>query len=303
MRNRLSLAVFSCVLFAMLLAAVCAVGATPARAAGGTCSISGAVTAPSVPTVSWVEVTAYDGTGAQVAQTEASGGAYALTGLPQGTYRLLFHDTQGRFRDQYYGGATTLAGAAVITLSAEQQAATADVTLEPWGAIDGYVSAQNSGSVPGAPVRLLGAAGQLVASSTCNEFGHFAFTELELGAYYLAADTGPLSLGAFYPSALSLAEATPVTLTREAPTTQTGHHRAGAQRHAARRRGAAGRLAGPLVPALRRAAHALQRRHDGRLGRALERQRPRVRAHRGRLAPGGQADPAGQGAVHDRSDP
>ena len=221
MRNRLSLAVFSCVLSATLLAAVCAVGAPPARAAVGTCSISGAVTAPSVATVYWVDVTAYDGTGAQVAQTEVSGGAYALTGLPEGTYRLLFHDTQGsRLRDQYYAGATTLAGATAITLGAEQQAATADVTLEPWGAIDGYVSAQNAGGVPGATVRLLGAAGQLVASSTCDGYAPFAFTELELGTYCLSADAGPLSLGAFHPSALSLADSTPVTLTRQEPTAQ-----------------------------------------------------------------------------------
>lgn len=215
MRNRPSLAALSCVVFAVLLAALCGAVATPARAALGTCSISGTVTAPSVPAVHWVEVTAYDGAGTQVAQTEVSGGIYALTGLPQGAYRLLFHDTQAdRLRDQYYGGGATLAGAAVITLGAEGQAATADVTLEPWGTIQGYVSGQNSGSVPGASVRLLGAAGQLVAPATCNEYGRFEFAELELGTYYLAADAGPLSLGAFYPSALSLAEATPVTLTR-----------------------------------------------------------------------------------------
>lgn len=97
-------------------------------------------------------------------------------------------------------------------------ARSSDATLEPRGRIDGYVTAQNSGSVPGAPVRLLGAAGQLVASSTCNESGYFAFAELELGTYYLCADTGPLNLGAFYPSAVSLAESTPVTLTPQSPT-------------------------------------------------------------------------------------
>jgi hypothetical protein len=221
MRNRPSLALVLCVLLAALLAAVCTVWSAPARAALGTCSISGTVTAPSVSPVHWVEVTAYDATGAQVAQTVVSGGAYALTGLSQGAYRLLFHDTQpSRLRDRYYGGGTTLAGAAVITLSAEGQVAAADVTLEPWGVVQGYVTGQNSGSVPGASVRLLGAAGQFVAPATCNEHGRFEFAELELGTYYVAADAGPLSLGAFYPSVISLAEATPVTLTREAPTTQ-----------------------------------------------------------------------------------
>ena len=41
---------------------------------------------------------------------------------------------------------------------------------------------------------------------------------LELGTYYVSADAGPLSLGAFYPSALTLAEATPIVLTEAAPT-------------------------------------------------------------------------------------
>ena len=191
------------------------------------CVIQGTLTDPAGP-VGNVLVSIYGQTGSVVATTSTSStGTYSVGNLAPGSYRVGFHDPRNDAgelpadQDQFYSGATTLQKATVLKPDGlNAYAKTANATLKPVGGIrvDLY-SGASSVPLTGLKVTLYNARGTAVATTTGHANGHYVFRSLAAGTYFLGCtDPSGVYKAQFYNKASSLKKATPVVLTRSAPT-------------------------------------------------------------------------------------
>lgn len=119
--------------------AVALAGSTPAAFAAGTGTIEGTVTTPAgvSPDVVSVSVISESGTFSQMASV-AVDGSYRVTDLPTGGWILYFHGGAADLVSEYYDGAYTRTDATPVVVAADASA-TADVTLERGGVVEGTV--------------------------------------------------------------------------------------------------------------------------------------------------------------------
>lgn len=147
-------------------------------------------------------VTVTDGNGRQVARAAATGGEYALRGLPSGTYTAVA--SAPGFRPAVT--AVTLNGVGVVR----------DFALDGNGLVTGTVTDSDGGPIPGALVIATDARGQVVGRAQADHDGAFRLAGLPSGPATLAA-----SATDHEPSALTVAVgagATPVADLVLAPT-------------------------------------------------------------------------------------
>ena len=134
--------------FAVLLSVLSALvlfGLTPANAADlSDASVSGKVSVPAGadPTTTSIHVYLASATGDYVGTSYPNAdGAYEISSLAAGSYKIQFDDYTDRSVAQWYGGSAEQDTATVVTVTAGQQLTGIDVTLAKGASISGRVSA------------------------------------------------------------------------------------------------------------------------------------------------------------------
>ncbi|WP_181038463.1 S-layer family protein [Arthrobacter sp. ZGTC131] len=191
-------------------------GISPTLAMGA--SISGTVTAPAGldPNAGQVNFVLPDGNWENSVQIGADG-AYKVTGLPAGTYKVQFSGNSGGSLDQWYAGASSEATATPVTLAAGEDRTGIDAILVKGASISGKVTAPagvNPASIQATVYQAGGTNPNYVASSSVNDDGTYKVAGLPSGSYkvqFAGYNTG--ALVQWYAGAASFEAATPVTLT------------------------------------------------------------------------------------------
>jgi hypothetical protein len=175
--------------------------------------VTGTVTADGSPR-SGIDVRLYrSATGELAAKTvTAADGTYALLDLPLGDYHLRFSDPSGELALQWYGGGSSVTGAATVTVNHFVNTV-ADAAMTPSGTISGTVSGSGSG-LAGITVRVyLATGGPRVVKLHTDAAGSFAVS-LPVGTYAVqVGDTGGPWVQQWWDGASTIGHATPVAVT------------------------------------------------------------------------------------------
>lgn len=148
-------------------------------------SISGVVTGPAAEELEGVCVVAFDSGDNEVssATTNASG-AYSITGLSPGSYRLHFVDcASGGYVDEYWNNRATLESADAISVQAGQEASGTNAQLASAGAITGTVTKPGGAPAPGICVSALSVNGDELQMAGTDENGDYLITHLTPGNF------------------------------------------------------------------------------------------------------------------------
>lgn len=157
-------------------------GINAALTRGG--SITGLVTDASGVALPYALVQAYDEGGSWLtsAHTDLSG-AYRITGLATGSYKLRF--TTSGYAERWSGGGSDRAGAATVAVTAPNTTTGTDMVLLRGGTITGRVTDRATGAgIPGVAVVLMKASSSAwVASGYTDSSGDYSITGLSNGGY------------------------------------------------------------------------------------------------------------------------
>ncbi len=143
----------------------------------------------------------------------AEDGAYSITGLTAGSYKLKFEPTTGNATSQYYAGQATLENAQTLELSAGEER-TASAELTSGAEIQGTITTA-AGGTPLENVRVLAtnSEGAVVATASSGTEGTYTLAGLNTGSYTIQFEPESSSyLSEYYPAARSLEAATPVAV-------------------------------------------------------------------------------------------
>ena len=122
-----------------------------------------------------------------------SAGAYLVSGLPAGTYRLQFYDLVGTYLDEYYNNAYTIDSAADIPVAADTTVTDIDISLALASSISGTVTGPD-GSTPleyvsATASRWDGTNWIEVASANTDANGQYTIGWLQAGTYRVWFET------------------------------------------------------------------------------------------------------------------
>ncbi|MCB0865956.1 MAG: carboxypeptidase regulatory-like domain-containing protein [Solirubrobacterales bacterium] len=148
-------------------------------------SITGTVTGPADEQLEGICVVAFDAADNEVssALTDNSG-AYAITGLSPGAYRLHFVDcTSGAYVDEYFDDRATLEDADAVSVQAGQESSGTDAQLASAGAITGTVTGPGGAPAPDVCVSALSAEGNELQMGSTDENGDYLITHLTPGSF------------------------------------------------------------------------------------------------------------------------
>ena len=175
-----------------------------------TASVTGAVTDDSGAPLAGVEVRAYNASGATAkATTTNAAGVFTLDGLAAGTYTLRFARTG--VVTEYHSNATSASTATPITLT-PGSTFVADATVSVTATVTGAVIDDGGTPLAGVEVRAYTASGVTAKATPTDAAGVFSLDGLAAGTYRLRfARAGVVT--EFFSDAVSLATATPITLT------------------------------------------------------------------------------------------
>ena len=178
-------------------------------------AISGAVTDAALGApLPGVQVQVYDAQDDIVgfATTDADG-AYLVSGLPAGSYRVGF--STGGYGAQYYNGSGTLAGAGAVSVTAGQTTDSIDAAMPRAGVVEGTVTGGPEATpLAGVTVQVLLGGGFPVATTTTLSDGTYAFGGLSAGRYTIGffPSQGMNYLPEYYDGQTNQDSATPVTV-------------------------------------------------------------------------------------------
>ena len=189
-------------------------GISPTLAKGA--SISGTITAPAglEPNAGQVNFVLPDGSWENSVQIGADG-AYKVTGLPAGTYKVQFSGNGGGALEQWYAGASSFATATSLTVAAGQDLTGIDAALVKGASLSGTVTAPAGVDLSSVYVTVhTGSAPSYTASTSLNSDGTYKIGGLRSGSYKIqfnGYNNGMLEQ--WYSGATSFEGATPVDLT------------------------------------------------------------------------------------------
>jgi hypothetical protein len=200
---------------------VALVALAPALASAG--SISGTVTAEGGGPLQGVEVCPTPSFAFEtVCALTGPGGAYSLTGLPGGAYKIRFSGQPGNLRyvDEFYDDKRYSWEADLIQLG-ESENATLDVSLAEGGSIDGRVTDEDSGQpIAGIWACAVDSQGIPPRCALTDANGDYILNGIPSGVYSVEYEGGNRVnyLREYYEDAETWAEATDVTVTAPATT-------------------------------------------------------------------------------------
>ena len=179
-------------------------------------AITGTVTAADtgLPLSTWVY--AYNSSGATVNSVYATGGAYVLSNLPAGAYRVYFSNSSP-YPGRYYNNKTNLAVADVVSVTSGVTVTNINQTLKPGGIITGVLT--GSGGVPGVLVtayRVSG--GYWNRTGYTGVDGSYRLNYLDEGGYRVQFTPPPPFIGEWYDDAATSSKFLTVTVALSATT-------------------------------------------------------------------------------------
>lgn len=155
----------------MLLLFIASAGAlvlsAPAPALADTGSISGTITGGDVSAVQ-VGVWTLQGSGVAVGSPDPmKTGAYTITGIPPGTYKVEFSIGDNTLGAQYYNSQSTFASATPVTVEGGKDYGGVDATMLPAGSIAGHVyDSSTNDPLGGVSVTVFNSAGEGAGNTT-----------------------------------------------------------------------------------------------------------------------------------------
>ena len=206
--------------FSVLVVLALLLSATPA-AAQTTGSISGTVTDGGATQLAGIQVCAFDNTtGNGACDFTGADGSYTVAGLEEGLdYQVDFFDPNGAYLSEFYDGVTDFGQATYVVVTAGQDTAGIDASLEPGGSISGLVTDAAMTGLDGIQV----CASNLSFGDCTNTAADGTFTLVRLGAgtdyrvdFYDNSGTYAPEL---YDNVRDFAQVTPVTVTAGQSTT------------------------------------------------------------------------------------
>lgn len=181
-------------------------------------SIKGTISGPSAEPLENICAVAFDAADSEVAtdMTDQTG-AYEITGLSPGSYRMHFVDCNDTgYVDEYYDDKATLASADPITVSAGAANSGNDATLASAGAISGTVTGPGGGPVADICVSALSADGQEMLMNGTDANGEYVINPLTPGNYKIefrdCGAGGPALATEFYNNSATFTGAADVTV-------------------------------------------------------------------------------------------
>jgi hypothetical protein len=176
--------------------------------------ITGTVTDVARHPLSSVDVTIYNSSDTEVAETDTTpGGTYAVSGLPAGTYEVGFDTEDGAaYNAQFYNGKSSISTATPVTVSSGATTANINGLLSGGGQISGTVTdAETNAAISGVTVDVYNASGVIIADATTGAAGSFTATKLDTGSYHVAFVAAGF-VTQFYNNQTSLKTATSVSV-------------------------------------------------------------------------------------------
>lgn len=181
-------------------------------------SISGTVFVPAGFDPSTIQVEAVPDGGSTINYGYVgAGGAYTVSGLPAGSYKLKYSGYNSGLLQQWYSGAAAVENATPVAVTAGQDRAGINVTLAAGGSISGTVTVPAGTNISTLQATVYEAAGtrpNYVTSASVNADGTYKVNGLRSGSYkiqFLGPDSGLLEQ--WYSTASSYEAATPVAVT------------------------------------------------------------------------------------------
>jgi Carboxypeptidase regulatory-like domain len=191
-----------------------------ALAAGG--EISGTVYKPGGTVgAPGVEVAVYESSGESKfvgSATTTANGTYTVPGLPAGNYEVQFTALEsdypaGEYAPQYYNGASTLADATPVAVTAGADKSPINATLAAPGAIAGKVTAAaTSAALSGVVVKIYDLEDDYVTSAETAASGEYTVSGLAAGEYEVEFVPSAAYLAQYYKGVPLFSEATVVTV-------------------------------------------------------------------------------------------
>ncbi len=156
-------------------------------------SITGTISGPGAEPLENICAVAFDDGDNEIATDMTDqAGAYAITGLTPGQYRMQFADCADTgYVDEFYADKPTLAAADPITVSAGTASAGTDATLASAGAISGTVTGPGDTPAAGICVSALSADGQEVLMNGTDAAGNYVINPLPPGSYKVKFQSCP----------------------------------------------------------------------------------------------------------------
>lgn len=149
--------------------------------------------------------------------TADAAGAFALTGLPDGDYRIEFRPFAGNsdLVAEYWDDAGDILSAKTISVVSGAAVADVDAALSVGAAISGALTDEDGAPLPGVSVRAIDDMGRWAGSGFTDASGAYRLAGLRTGSYLLqfAPSTPGALAGEWWQDASSRAQATPVTVT------------------------------------------------------------------------------------------
>ena len=190
-------------------------------------TVSGDITDAFGAPLGGVTVQAFDAGGnlAGDSATSAAGtGAYTISGLAAGSYRIGFDAgcCSGDYVPQYSGDEPSLASAQLVAVTTGASAGGVDAAMQAGGHIAGTVTNAAGEPLPGVSVEAIDASGDGVTGTSTGPDGDYALLGLASGTYTVEFENFLDSLAIvpqFYDGATTLAGATAVPVTAGVTTT------------------------------------------------------------------------------------
>ncbi len=192
--------------------------------AGG--GITGVVTNGASAPQAGIDVELFDSSGTQLASTATNyDGSYSFMGLATGSYKIGFSLAGGdSFLSQYYNGASSLASATAVPVTAGAVVSAINAKLVAVGRVTGLVNDSLGYPLSGITVNIYDGAGNVVAASSTGGDGTYSVDVTAAGSYRVGflPPPGNGGVGSFltqyYSGKATLATANPISVTLGATT-------------------------------------------------------------------------------------
>jgi len=163
-------------------------------------TVSGTVTDPSGLPDQGGSFVLVDAAGTEVDRSSTlTSGAYTLSGVIPGQYRVEFIPNSATLTDAFSGNSTTLDAASYVTVTSSGSTSGVNLTAQAGATISGTVSAAQGGAaLGGIKVEVVSASGEVIATAVSNADGTYTVAHVPTGSWHLRFTGGVAYNGVRY---------------------------------------------------------------------------------------------------------